>query len=96
MMKKILIACGAGIATSTVALNKLQDALQERGLLNKVTLHQTTVAELASKANEYDLIVTTTNFTKELDVPVVKGLSFITNVGKEKTIEEVITKLGLK
>ncbi|HWJ80212.1 MAG TPA: PTS sugar transporter subunit IIB [Niallia sp.] len=95
-MKKILIACGAGIATSTVALNKLQDALQERGLLNQVTLHQTTVAELASKANEYDLIVTTTNFTKELDVPVVKGLSFITNVGKEKTIEEVITKLGLK
>ncbi|CAI9388224.1 PTS sugar transporter subunit IIB [Niallia sp. JL1B1071] len=95
-MKKILIACGAGIATSTVALNKLQDALKERGLLNQVTLHQTTVAELASKANEYDLIVTTTNFTKELNIPVVKGLSFITNVGKEKTIEEVITKLGLK
>lgn len=95
-MKKILIACGAGIATSTVALNKLQDALKERGLLNQVTLHQTTVTELASKANEYDLVVTTTNFTKELNIPVVKGLSFITNVGKEKTIEEVITKLGLK
>jgi len=95
MMKKILIACGAGIATSTVALNKLQDALQEKGLLNKVTLHQTTIAELNNKANDYDLIVTTTNFTKDLNVPIVKGLSFVTNIGKEKTVEEIISKLGL-
>lgn len=31
-MKKILVACGSGIATSTVARNKLEEDLQDRGI----------------------------------------------------------------
>ena len=31
-MKKILVACGTAIATSTVVAKKLQEALEKRGL----------------------------------------------------------------
>ncbi|MFD3155381.1 PTS sugar transporter subunit IIB [Haloimpatiens sp. FM7330] len=94
-MKKVLIACGAGIATSTVALQKLKNALEERGLVSKVTLSQCTVVELANKATDYDLVITTTNFSQDVGVPVIKGLSFITGIGMNKTIDKVIETLGL-
>ncbi len=94
-MKKILVACGAGIATSTVAISKLKGILTEKGMLDKVSLGQCTIAELPSKASGYDLVITTSNFTKDLGVPVVKGLSFITNIGINKTIDDIIEKLGL-
>ena len=95
-MKKILVACGAGIATSTVALQKLKAALEERGLISKVSFSQCTISEIPGTASDYDLIVTTTNFSKDVGTPIVRGLSFITNIGVNKTIEEVIEKLGLK
>ncbi|WP_373897371.1 PTS sugar transporter subunit IIB [Haloimpatiens sp. FM7315] len=95
-MKKVLIACGAGIATSTVALHKLKAQLEERGLISQVSLSQCTVIELAGKAEDYDLVITTTNFSQKLPVPIVKGLSFITGIGMNKTVEEVISLLDLK
>lgn len=94
-MKKILVACGAGIATSTVALNKLKDILKAKEVLDKVTLSQCTIAELPNKSGDYDLVITTSNFTQNLNIPVVKGLSFITNIGVNKTVDEILEKLGL-
>ncbi|MBZ4663592.1 MAG: system, galactitol-specific component [Caloramator sp.] len=94
-MKKILVVCGAGVATSTVAINKLKEELEKRGLLNKVTIAQATITQLPDMADNFDLIVTTSNFTQNINKPVVKGLSFITNVGKEKTVDEIIKILQL-
>ncbi|MDF2910528.1 PTS sugar transporter subunit IIB [Sporolactobacillus laevolacticus] len=95
-MKKILVACGAGIATSTVALSKLKDILKERGLINQVQFGQTTVAEIPNMASDYDLIVTTTNFSRNVGIPIVNGLSFIINMGIDKTVDEIVDKLELK
>ena len=43
-MKHMMICCGAGVATSTVALNKLQDFLKKENILDKVRISQGTVA----------------------------------------------------
>lgn len=94
-MKKILVVCGAGVATSTVAINKLKEELEKRGVLNKVTIAQATITQLPDMADNFDLIVTTSNFTQNINTPVVKGLSFITNIGKEKTVDEIIKILQL-
>lgn len=95
-MKKILVACGAGIATSTVALSKLKDILKERGLINEVKFGQTTVAEIPAMASDFDLIVTTTNFSRNVGIPIVNGLCFITNMGIDRTVDEIVNKLNLK
>ncbi|HLS52864.1 MAG TPA: PTS sugar transporter subunit IIB [Tissierellaceae bacterium] len=94
-MAKILVACGAGIATSTMASNKLKEGLKERGKLQGVTIDQCKVAEVASKAQGYDLIVSTTQVPSRVEKPVVNGIPFLTGVGLDDAIEEVIEKLDL-
>jgi len=94
-MKKILVACGTGIATSTMAAKKLEAALEARGLGKEVSINQCKVAELPFKANEYDLIVVTSRVAQDIKVPVVQGLPFLTGVGMDKTVDEIVEKLGL-
>ena len=57
-MKKILVACGTAIATSTVVAKKLEEKLRGRGLA--VAIDQCKASEVGSKASGYDLIVSTT------------------------------------
>src|SRR5690606_25172675 len=58
-MKRVLIACGTGIATSTVVADKVRKHLAANGIEAKID--QTKVAELHRGAKGYDLIVATTN-----------------------------------
>ena len=95
MAKKLLVACGSGIATSTVAATKIKEALQALGKGDKVNIQQGRVSELVAKADQYDLIVTTARVSLQLKTPIVSGLPFITGVGVDKTIKEIVEKLGI-
>lgn len=94
-MKKIIVACGAGVATSTIAIQKIKAGLEKRGLLDKVQITQSTVVELAKQAKNFDLIVTTAMTSEDYGVPLIKGLPFITGIGVEKVIDEIVQGLGL-
>ena len=94
-MKKIIVACGAGVATSTIAIQKIKSALEKRGVLNKVEIAQCTVAELSSKANGSDLIVSTAMTKEDYGIPLIHGLPFITGIGIDKVMDEIVEKLGL-
>ncbi|AWM74223.1 MAG: PTS sugar transporter subunit IIB [Lactobacillus apis] len=96
-MKKILVACGAGVVTSTSAMNKLQEELAKRGISeDKYTLGQSSVAQVESLAPEYDLVITTTQYDNDaIKVPVINGLPLLTNIGIDSVIDEVIDKLDL-
>lgn len=94
-MKKILVACGAGVCTSTVALQKLKDRMEERGLSNQVTYGQCAVADLAVTAPNYDLVITTSQVSEDYGVPVIFGLAFITSIGIDSLMDQIIETLGL-
>lgn len=94
-MKKILVACGAGVCTSTVALQKLKTAMEQRGLSNQVSYGQCAVADLGMNAKNYDLVITTSKVTADYGVPVVFGLNFITGIGIEPLVDDIVKKLGL-
>lgn len=96
-MKKILVACGAGVVTSTSAMNKLQEELANRGISpDKYTLGQSSVAQIASLAGDYDLVITTTQYDNDaVKIPVINGLPLLTNIGIDQVIDEVIDKLDL-
>lgn len=94
-MKKILVICGAGVATSTVAINKIKNLLDEHQLAEQVVIDQGSVAELPMRKDDYDLIVSTANIDESsIDTPVVMGLPFLTGIGVEDTVNEIIRKLG--
>ncbi|KAF1297362.1 PTS galactitol transporter subunit IIB [Enterococcus sp. JM4C] len=92
-MKRILVACGNGIATSTVVATKVREYLASKGI--KADTTQTKLMEVPSKVQDYDLLITTGQFEGQTgDVPVVKGMPILTGIGVEQTMEEIATKLG--
>lgn len=85
-MKHMMICCGAGVATSTIALNKLQDFLKKENLLDKVRISQGTVAE-AQTRDDVDFIVSTSPVS--LSVPVINALPLLTGMGVDKVFSSV-------
>ena len=94
-MKKIIVACGSGIATSTVALSKIQTGLESKGKLKDIQFVQTTLSELPSLVEGATVIVTTAQGGDGFGVPVVSGLGLITGLGVDKVIDEIIEKAEL-
>ncbi|MDO4474458.1 MAG: PTS sugar transporter subunit IIB [Eubacteriales bacterium] len=86
-MKKIIVACGTGIATSTVVCVKIKEALKSAGVQADVV--QCKVAEIPSKIDGADLVVTTTSFTSD-KVPVIRAISFLTGIGVENDLKKII------
>ncbi|HEX08461.1 MAG TPA: PTS galactitol transporter subunit IIB [Thermoplasmatales archaeon] len=91
MMKRILIVCGTGIATSTVVAKKVEEELKKRGI--EVETRQCKASEVTSNLEGIDLIVSTTPVPENIGVPVVRTLAFLTGVGEEEAIEEIIKKI---
>ena len=94
-MKKIIVACGSGIATSTVALSKIQTGLESKGKLKDIQFVQTSLSELPSLVEGATVIVTTAQGGDGFGVPVVSGLGLITGLGVDKVIDEISEKAEL-
>lgn len=92
--KRILVACGTAIATSTVVAKAIEDALRERGI--EVVTRQCKASEVPSMVEGMDLVVTTTPVPTNLGVPVIQTLAFLTGIGKEAVIEQIVKTLGAK
>ena len=90
--KKIMVACGTGIATSTVVVNKMGNLLKERGI--DVDIQQCKVGELPYKSDKVDIIVTTTAYTSKDNIPVIVAVSFLTGIGVDKDLEKIIEILN--
>lgn len=89
--KKILVACGTAIATSTVVARKIEEELGKRGI--DVETNQCKAAEVPSKVEGHDLVVTTTYVSGTGDVPVIHSVSFLTGIGVEQDIERIVELL---
>jgi PTS system galactitol-specific IIB component len=92
-VKKILVACGTAIATSTVVAKKLEAELEKRGVAVKID--QCKASEVGAKAQGYDLVVSTTEVDGTGGKPVVRTLSFLTGVGIERDLETILRLLGV-
>lgn len=94
-MKKILVACGNGIATSTMVATKIKENLKEKGL--DVSTNQTKLLEVPGRITGYDLLVTTGKFTGDTKgVPVVQATSILTGIGADATYDEIYAELTNK
>ncbi len=85
--KRILVACGTAIATSTVVAKAIEEGLAARGI--QVVTRQCKAAEVPSLASEYDLVVTTTPVPQNLGVPVIQTLAFLTGIGKDEVLDQI-------
>jgi len=89
--KVVLVACGTAVATSTVVAQAIQEAAKKEGI--QVTTRQCKAAEVMSMVDVSYLIVTTTPLPKNINIPVIQGLPFLTGVGKEAALKQIIDEL---
>ncbi len=90
-MKRILIICGTGVATSTVVAMKVRDHLSEAGIQAQV--EQGKVMDLVRGDVDADLIVATTEIPASVTVPVVAALPLLTGFGEEEVFAEIDSHL---
>ncbi len=90
MKKKVIVACGGAVATSTVAANKIVELCKENNV--DVDICQVRISEIESNLPA-DLIVTTSKVKREFGVPLITGMPFISGVGVEKTKKAILDVL---
>lgn len=87
-MKRVLVACGGAVATSTVAANRVRDLCAENGI--PVDVQQCRISELGSRADQADLIVTTAKVSRDYGKPVVHGIAFVSGINLEETEAKIL------
>lgn len=90
-MKNILVACGNGAATSTMVAIKIREALEEKNI--KANVNQCKLTEIPSKADDYDLVVTTGRYTQKINTPLISGMPLLTSIGEEEKLQEIIDSI---
>ncbi|SFJ79175.1 PTS system, galactitol-specific IIB component [Halobacillus dabanensis] len=89
--KQVLVACGAGIATSTVVNGAIEEMAKENNL--DVDLVQIKISEVGGYVDTADLLVTTAMTQKEFPFPVINARTFLTGIGTEQTKKEILQEL---
>lgn len=87
-MKTIIIACGSGIATSTVICDAVESLLNEHHIAYQII--QCSMNEVDSHLAEADLVVSSMPLTKVSEVPNVVGLPYLIGVGIENLNQEIL------
>ncbi len=87
MKKRIIFACTSGIATSTVATEKVLQYCKKIGI--DVEPMQSNVGTIPSQDGMADLIVVTSGVKYNLKTPIVNGLPLITGIGEEALLQKI-------
>ena len=97
-MKKIIVACGGGIASSATVASKINARLKDAGLANKAKCEPVDIKSLSSYFAGSDLYVSITPVRgKVIDapIPVINGMPFLTGGGTDACFKQIVEKLGL-
>ena len=91
MGKLIVVACGAGINTSTIAEDMIREKLDSEGL-EDVEVKRVLIADIDKYVGRMDLVISMMKIYREFDVPQLKGMPFLigTKAEKEVLLDEII------
>ena len=90
---KVLVACGSGVATSTIAQEEVKRIAENNGI--KVNVIKATIAEVPSKQKDVDVVLTTANYRQPLEKPYMSVFGLVSGVNKtvaEKKLAELLKK----
>ena len=95
-MKKVLIICGTGIATSTVVRVKIEKWLCKMHLENKVKLYQSKMSDEINRLDEYDIILSTIIVPDRIKENVIDGIPLLTGMNEDKVYQKILEKVNQK
>lgn len=91
MGKLIVVACGAGINTSTIAEDMIRERLEAEGM-DDVDVKRVLIADIDKYIGRMDLVVCMMKIYREFDVPQLKGMPFLIGMKAEKQalLDEIV------
>ncbi len=91
-MKKVIVACGSGVATSQTVASKVNRMLKEKGVDAQVeAVDLKSVDRYLVDAAAY---ITITKINKEYNVPVINGIAFLTGMNQEKEFQKLVDAIN--
>ncbi|WP_413528003.1 PTS galactitol transporter subunit IIB [Rahnella inusitata] len=92
MKRKIIVACGGAVATSTLAAEEIKELCEAHGI--EMELVQCRINEIETFMSGAHLICTTCKVDRTFDsIPVVHGMPFISGVGMDILRQQILTLL---
>lgn len=92
MKRKVIVACGGAVATSTMAAEEIKELCDENNIA--LDLVQCRVNEIETYMDGADLICTTARVDRQFgEIPVVHGIPFISGVGIDVLRDKILTIL---
>lgn len=91
---QIIVACGSGVATSTIAADGVKEVLKDLGIQN-YNITKTSMTELPSLVEGADVILTTNNYKSD-EKPSLNVMGFVTGINEERLksqLAEIFTNL---
>lgn len=90
-MKRVIVACGSGVATSQTVASKVQRILDEKGVRAKV--EAVDIKSLDTYIKSSDVYISITKAGKEYDIPTLNGIAFLTGMGMEEETNKLLEAL---
>ncbi|MEQ4675320.1 PTS sugar transporter subunit IIB [Providencia vermicola] len=94
-MITILVACGSGVATSTLAADEVKAVCSQYNITS-YKINKCSMSELSSEITNADVVLTTNNYKGEIDKPHMSVAGFITGINEDalrKKLGELLTGL---
>ncbi|MBA2871069.1 MULTISPECIES: PTS sugar transporter subunit IIB [Bacillales] len=89
--KQVLVACGAGIATSTIVNKEIEEICKENNI--ECDIVQIKITEVGSYVDTADLLISTTIVQTEYPFPVINARAFLTGIGLDEVKKEILEQL---
>ena len=91
MAARVVVACGAGVATSHAVANKLRKLLGERGV--EADIRAVSMSDLCEALAGADAYVAVVKPKETFDVPTFNGVAFVTGMGEDEELDRLIATL---
>lgn len=88
---RILVACGSGIATSTVAADAVQSVCDAEGIDAVIT--KCSMQEMQSKAPSFDVVLTTNIYKDPIPKPYMSVFGLISGINEAKVRSDLAALL---
>lgn len=90
-MKKVIVACGSGVATSQTVASKVKGILERNNV--RANVEAVDIKSLDQYIKTSDVYISITKPTKDYDIPTLSGIAFLTGMGIEEETKKLIDAL---
>lgn len=84
---RVLVVCGSGIATSSLAQQKIEQIAKEAGI--RIRVKKGTIGNIQALQQGADVVFTTANYLLPLEKPHLSVFGLVTGINRAETARSV-------